>query len=699
MRIFTRNSIYFFVSIISLIIATFFTVHGLLQYTDDSWSIILKYAHYKDSIFVFFLAFLLLFFLNKLKLLSNRNAFILSLLLLPFFNSLLFLLFLIFFILTCLSLAYVFQKYLSVINNEYFLNFYLGYSLLIILLTAFTFFSINNILFYSIFFLLIIIFAHIHNKELYKLFMSQVIRNKNFSLSLFEMLFISLLAIYLFVCLMPEKGYDALAAHLYIPSYIKNYGYWAYNFQDYVWALMPLSGDLTISFFYMYGSEVFSKLSLFVFLIILLIVFYKTIENLGIKNKSLGILAILSCPIIFLQSTSLYIDIYWITSLMMILYVCVRAYKKNLKNYELYLVAFASLSISIKYISVLYLIVGLLIYFILSKKQMFQLLWRILSKPVNYIFIISGLFPYIHSLIKTGNPVFPFFNGFFESIFYAKTNFNNPLYNYNEYHRFLYDVTFNSQKFIEGGTGSFSFFWILFFIPMFFYYFIKKDSKKIFIYLFYFSILSLFTVFYFQSYLRYIAFVYILLVILLVRFYDIELSTNSKLPYAYKKYFNFLLFTSLFLNILHLNSATNYGYLSLDVLSDRHKLTTYQDKFIPVKSSVEKLNAYDSNFEKRVLFISAPQAGNLKGYALFLNWYNTTLLIDFIQSINSNNFRYFLDKYKVDYVILDEPRLQNNSLSISKHFQITGDRALVIIKSELSSINIDPSYLFKVNKN
>ena len=148
MRIFTRNSIYFFVSIISLIIATFFTVHGLLQYTDDSWSIILKYAHYKDSIFVFFLAFLLLFFLNKLKLLSNRNAFILSLLLLPFFNSLLFLLFLIFFILTCLSLAYVFQKYLSVINNEYFLNFYLGYSLLIILLTAFTFFSINNIIFY-----------------------------------------------------------------------------------------------------------------------------------------------------------------------------------------------------------------------------------------------------------------------------------------------------------------------------------------------------------------------------------------------------------------------------------------------------------------------------------------------------------------------------------------------------------------------
>lgn len=666
MNLFRGTQIYYLILCLVFIIGgSYLIFKGFYHYIEnfDVVDLIIKKINlYKDSITLFFSSFFIGLILWRFKLLSHRTLSLSFLIILFFSNNLSFIPICLFFVLTCLSLNTLLRRIFNIPKNEYFLNFYLGYVFLSILLTIFSFFPINNSLFYLSIFTPIIIFTFKENASLYQLCLNKIINKETKVSSISHLLILALLSIYFFVSLMPEQGHDALVHHLYFAAYVKNFGFWDYNFQNYIWALFPQSADQTISFFYMFGDEISARLSLFLFLLILITIFYKILVELNLKNKSLGILLLLTCPVLFLISTSLYIDIYWTSSLLMIIYVVIRAYKQNLDNFELYLVAFTALALTIKFITALYILSGILVFLIYAKKgYIIKYSSIVFSTPKNYIFIIFGLFPYIYSYFKTKNPVFPFFNNFFQSEYFTINNFTNPLYHYNDFHKILYDITFHSYKFIEGSFGSFGFIWLFLFLPMTFFYLHKAKSNRIFIIMYLFCFFSIFSIFYFQSYLRYIFLVYPLFTVLIIRFYDVENNTVSEQNYFYKKLLSFLIVLTIILNALHLNSATHYGLLDFDTIFGKggQKFRQFEDTFISWKSSTNRINEYDASPNKRVLYISPAQAGNLKGHALYLNWHNNNNMQNFIDSINENNFSQYLKNNEIDYVVLWKPYLDN----------------------------------------
>jgi len=699
MNLFKGNQIYLFLCFVFIIVGSYFIFKGFYHHIEnfDVIDVIIKKINlYKDSVTLFFSSFFIGLILRRYRLLTYRILSLTFLIVLFFSNNLSFIPICLFFVLTCFSLTTLLRRFFNIPKNEYFLNFYLGYVFLSILLTFFSFFPINNALFYLSIFTPIIIFTFKENVSLYQLCLNKIINKEPKAFSISHLLILALLSIYLFVSLMPEQGHDALVHHLYFAAYVKNFGLWGYNFHDYVWALFPQSADQTISFFYMFGDEISSRLSLFLFLLIFITTFYKILVELNLKNKSLGILLLLTCPVLFLISTSLYIDIYWASSLLMIIYVVIRAYKQNLNNFELYLVAFTALSLTIKFITALYIFSGILVFLIYAKKSyIIKFLGKVFSSPKNYIFIIFALFPYIYSYFRTKNPVFPFFNKFFQSEYFSIDNFTNSMYHYNDFYKILYDITFHSYKFIEGGLGSFGFIWLFLFLPMTFFYLHKTKSNRIFVIIYLFCIVSIFSIFYFQSYLRYIFLVYPLFTVLIIRFYNVENNTISKQKYFYKKLLSFLIVLTIILNTLHLNSATHYGLLDFETIFNNNgqKFRQFEDTFISWKSSTNKINEYDSNPNKRILYISPSQAGNLKGHALYLNWHNNNNLQNFIDSINKNNFNQFLKDNKIDYVILWKPFLDSPTFS---NIKLEKNEMLSIIEKELRILDPDDPFAYIV---
>jgi len=175
----------------------------------------------------------------------------------------------------------------------------------------------------------------------------------------------------------------------------------------------------------------------------------------------------------------------------------------------------------------------------------------------------------------------------------------------------------------------------------------------------------------------------------------VENNTISKQKYFYKKLLSFLIVLTIILNTLHLNSATHYGLLDFETIFNNNgqKFRQFEDTFISWKSSTNKINEYDSNPNKRILYISPSQAGNLKGHALYLNWHNNNNLQNFIDSINKNNFNQFLKDNKIDYVILWKPFLDSPTFS---NIKLEKNEMLSIIEKELRILDPDDPFAYIV---
>lgn len=65
-----------------------------------------------------------------------------------------------------------------------------------------------------------------------------------------------------------------------------------------------------------------------------------------------------------------------------------------------------------------------------------------------------GVFPYANAWLRAGNPVFPFFNAVFRSVYYEAANFRDPRFETPPGWTTLYDLTFHTRRFIEGWDGA-----------------------------------------------------------------------------------------------------------------------------------------------------------------------------------------------------------------------------------------------------
>lgn len=456
-------------------------------------------------------------------------------------------------------------------------------------------------------------------------------------------------SVYFTVALMPELSHDALASHLFIPSYVSQVNQWGFDVNTYVWAVMPLLADWIFTISYMLGGETASRIINIGFLFILCKLIYNFVVFLG-GNKTGAkwtILLFLSMPLTFTESSSLYVEVIWASFIIsgVLAIFKLSMFDLDQRKHILFAGILFGFAFSTKVITAT-IIPPLLFVLLLSYKKWFFKETHISLFIGLLFFCLVGMVPYVTAWVIAQNPVFPFFNSVFKSPYYFAESFNNPRFNSGLTIDFLYQMIFNSGKYLESQSGVTGLHWITIFLPSIVYVVFTKNARAL--TLVFVSILTVVIVFKFQSYLRYIFPSFILLTVVIGIFVSRLYDKHTN----WIKVFLPIAVLTLMFNILFLSAGAEYRDFPIkSILTDKTRLD-YLENRLPIRNSVQVVNQL--NIKKSpVAVFSHPLVAGLSSDAYYPSWYNHKFNA-LVRSANTERaMADMLRSQNIEYVILD----------------------------------------------
>jgi hypothetical protein len=526
----------------------------------------------------------------------------------------------------------------------------LGLGIYATLIGAIVYFPINNKFLYSIF-LSIPIFIFFKKTKIYfnkiNLFMKEM--NHFFVENFWSgFVFLTILFLYLVVSLLPDFGNDALAQHLFIPSYISAHKQWLFDFQSYIWACWPSSADWIFSILYVLGGETSVRLGNFCFLLVLLGFLLCLILRFISKDHALlGGIILLTTPLTYLEISTVFVEFIWTIFILCGILMALLFYEKKLTKYLYVAFVFFGIALSTKMVTMaLFIPLFPVLFYYIYKNFLGEYKTIIFNSLLILLFF--GIEPYLISFIKTGNPVFPLFNGIFRSKYLPAINFNIPLYQSHLDILSLRDVTFYSNRFIEGNPGAIGFVYFLF-LPVTVAISLINQTKYSRLLLF-ISLCYVFLVFQMQSYLRYIYPIFPLIIFYMLQSLD---SISQKMKSLYKIMI-FFVWAFIFFGIpLFLSCTQSYRVFNTQAFLSATGMDIFIRKHSPVRAAVMDINN-DFSQDTRVAFFSVPFAAGLKGHAIYANWYNNDFIFLIYGVKTKDDMIKILESYHIDIIILDE---------------------------------------------
>lgn len=452
------------------------------------------------------------------------------------------------------------------------------------------------------------------------------------------------------VALMPEVMFDALAIHLFIPAHVFSNHQWAFNPDLYVWSVMPLLGDWIYTISYMLAGETGARLVNLGFILISCAVVRDLVVFSGGTERGArwAVLVILSIPLTYTVSSSLFIESIWTAFMVTGLYWMIRISTANHTDSEALktagmMLGFASAAkaITLTFFPSVFL---LLIYkwkALINIQSGKSLIIGVLA------LIIFGCVPYVTAQYITGNPVFPYFNAVFNSPYYPNVNFNNPVFQAGLTWDLAYQMVFNSDRYIEGTVGASGFQWLTLLVPAMIAVLIKRNKAGIALMMI--GFLSLSVIFYSQSYIRYIYPIFCLFAALI----GIGLSLSERYGWYTRGGYVLVASLTIGLNMLFITSGSwAYRDYPLHILSSESATRQYIVNRVPVRRAVALANALNTGNTPIAMF-SQPFGAELTADALYPNWYNHRFN-DGLRSVDSaQSFANLLSGYRSDILILD----------------------------------------------
>lgn len=482
-----------------------------------------------------------------------------------------------------------------------------------------------------------------------------------------EILIASIAMLYIAVGLMPEFGHDALAMHLVQPMYIDNHHYWPFDVSWHLMAVMPMLGNWLCTLVFLLAGETGVKLFVtgFVFLSAHFI-FVFTSRHWGRPSALLSVLCFLSCPVIFLLGSSVFMEAFWSAFLLSAIFLLTDTIETETDQNPLplscLLIGFA---VSCK-------LIPLLIFPAIMAGILFC--WKLIPRLVQVRSILAGAVcfglaaaqPYIVAWLKTGNPVFPFFNAIFRSAYYPIKNFDNSLFHQGLGLDTLYRTVFESQQYLEASMGAAGFTWLLMLPMAVFWVLVKKDRRLIFL-----GVIGLcfcWAVFLNQSYLRYIMPVFgiaaILVAVGIKQSYELSLVTKG---------ISLLLFgISIILNILFLPSSSwVYRDFPINLLWSDH--ISHFTTNAPQRAAINFVNTLPSA-GGTVAVIGHPIIAGLKSDKILIaNAYNESFWKSLIEAENADQLLEIFKNYQIETLIVSDD-ISNNPNVKNKRFKIKNKR-------------------------
>lgn len=515
----------------------------------------------------------------------------------------------------------------------------IGTSIYIAILNFLVLFKFNNRFVYSLLLLVPLsygIYISTFENKIKLYFLKRIEIQNYFQLSLLAMvLFPTLLS-----ALGPEFGFDALSYQL-VPSYfIKFNGFWHFDITKNTLAVMPFGINWIYGLVLMLSNQYAVNLANFSFFLIAINIIYFSLSRWTSPKYALAsIILLTSIPLVDHVTCQIFIENGLLIFSLGSLFLLIEAYESKNNNYFILSVWLFFTCLSIKHTGIIYFLSFLpfIIWIFLKLKVSFNRMVVVCTLgTIFFIFLVYGV-----AFIKTGNPVFPFFNGFFKSPYFSSLeSFSNHLFKLPLSYNLIFDMTLNSYKYLETG-GVVIGFSLLFFSPYYLAYLLNykaiANTEKI---ILVGTLIFFITVFKFQAYLRYLYPAIILLnILILISLYN---SRNNILT---EKVIFFLIFILVSMNVYQRPKST-YGhhFFSFPAVFNSDFSREMNTQVAPINLIYDYLNEkYDRNYV--IINLLGPQSAFAKGTVYSLSWHHFV----FQNKLNSALMNDGADKFLIDY--------------------------------------------------
>ncbi|MFO1078872.1 MAG: hypothetical protein U1E73_14210 [Planctomycetota bacterium] len=278
----------------------------------------------------------------------------------------------------------------------------------------------------------------------------------------------AVLLVHAFVALMPERGFDALAMHLYVPEHVVWHHRWSFDVDRHVWAVMPMLVDWVYTLSCMLGGETAARLTnLAAFLLVLQLVRgLARWAGCGELAAAVAALVLATTPLALTETSCLFVDALWSAFVLGGALAVLRAATADGGAAKDLVVAGVLLGGALAAKAVTFMVMPALgVALLVGCRRWWRGGLAALAGGAAAGAAI-GCVPYARAWILTGNPVFPFFNGVFKSSHYPAANFEAPnIFDKGMTWDVLYRLTFDSSRFLESLPGAGGFQWLLFVGP------------------------------------------------------------------------------------------------------------------------------------------------------------------------------------------------------------------------------------------
>jgi hypothetical protein len=259
------------------------------------------------------------------------------------------------------------------------------------------------------------------------------------------------------VASIPVPGSDALAMHLMVPHQVASTHLWAFDFHSYVWALVPMGASWLFTAANFLGGEAAARLSnLGLLLMVVLLVLGELRRRVPPAVATLVAAVTAAAPIVFQESISLWAENLLSAFLVSAALLLPRFWREPTTRGFCALMLCAGGALMTKSLGVLVLPLMVLAFFRLAGAPMRPRRKVAAALLGGSLFLLTGCVPYLFALVRTGNPLFPYFNQIFQSPAYQGEFVDDTWVGHGGVDC-LFQMTFRSATYCELYDGAFGF--------------------------------------------------------------------------------------------------------------------------------------------------------------------------------------------------------------------------------------------------
>jgi hypothetical protein len=262
------------------------------------------------------------------------------------------------------------------------------------------------------------------------------------------------------VSLKPEVSSDGLSMHLALPMAVEQAGSWGFDVHRQTWSMMPAGGDCLYTAAYLLGGRAGGEAAarLLNFALLALVTWM-----VARASRSFWMAALFaSTPLAHMVTGSLFVENVW-AALILGGSLALLRYDESGESAELRTAgALLGAAMAVKLTAVVFAAPAALIGIWLAvRRTQFRACLQAAA-----VLVVLAAPPYVFSIVKTGNPVFPFANTVFRSPYFDTSEpFTDPRFAAPISWKTAYNVTFRSGQYFEGQGGASGFQYFLLLIP------------------------------------------------------------------------------------------------------------------------------------------------------------------------------------------------------------------------------------------